>query len=81
MALIAALIDFYSLLVLVTVIMSWLPIRRRHPLALMLYRLTEPLLDPIRRMLPPMGGLDLSPMILLIVLQFLKRLITAGSSG
>jgi YggT family protein len=32
-------------------------------------------LAPIRRVLPPMGGLDLSPMVLLIVLQLLKRLV------
>jgi YggT family protein len=75
MPLIAAIVDFYSLVVLVTVIMSWLPIGRRNPLAIMLYRLTEPLLGPIRRVLPPMGGLDLSPMVLLVALQFLKRLI------
>ena len=36
-----------------------------------LYKMTEPVLAPIRRTLPPMGGLDLSPMLLLIALQFL----------
>jgi YggT family protein len=71
---IPALIDLYSFIVLLTVIMSWLPIDRRNPLAMTLYRLTEPVLGPIRDVLPPMGGLDLSPMVLLIVLQFLKRL-------
>jgi YggT family protein len=37
--------------------------------------LTDPVLAPIRRALPPMGGLDLSPMVLLIVLQFFKRIL------
>ena len=36
-----------------------------------LYKMTEPVLAPIRRVLPPMGGLDLSPMLLLIALRFL----------
>ena len=36
-----------------------------------LYKMTEPVLAPIRRALPPMGGLDLSPMLLLLALQFL----------
>lgn len=36
-----------------------------------LYKMTEPVLAPIRRTLPPMGGLDLSPMLLLIALRFL----------
>jgi YggT family protein len=39
-----------------------------------LHRLTEPALAPIRRALPPIGGLDLSPMVLLIALRFLRRL-------
>jgi YggT family protein len=38
-----------------------------------LYKMTEPVLGPIRRTLPPMGGLDLSPMLLLIALQILGK--------
>jgi YggT family protein len=75
MRLIPALIDLYSLVVLGAVILSWLPASRTHPLALIVYRLTEPALAPIRRALPPMGGLDLSPMVLLIGLRFLKRIL------
>jgi YggT family protein len=73
MRLIGVLIDAYSLIVLGAVIVSWLPIDRRHPLVTMLYRLTEPALGPIRRRLPPVGGLDLSPMILLIALRLVRR--------
>jgi len=73
MRLISALIDLYSLIVLAAVIMSWLPVDRRSPLAMMIFRLTEPALAPSRRVLPSMGGLDLSPMVLLLGLQFLKR--------
>ena len=75
MRLIAAVIDLYSFVVLAAVIISWLPVDRRSPLAMMVYRLTEPALAPIRRALPPMGGLDLSPMVLLLVLQLLKRIL------
>jgi YggT family protein len=39
------------------------------------YRLTEPVLEPIRRVMPMIGGLDLSPMVLLFALQLLKRLV------
>jgi YggT family protein len=75
MTLIGPLVDLYSLMVLGAVIMSWLPVDRRNVLVVTLYRLTEPALMPIRRVLPPMGGLDLSPMVLLIVLRFLRRLL------
>jgi YggT family protein len=75
MTLIGPLVDLYSLMVLGAVIISWLPVDRRNVLVVTLYRLTEPALMPIRRVLPPMGGLDLSPMVLLIVLRFLRRLL------
>jgi YggT family protein len=73
--LIAALIDLYSLVVLVAIVLSWLPAARRSPLRMMAYRLTEPVLAPIRQALPPMGGVDLSPMVLLLALQLLKRIV------
>lgn len=37
-----------------------------------LYQLTEPLLRPIRRFVPPFGGMDISPLILLVILYFLQ---------
>lgn len=74
MRLIPALIDFYSLVVLAAVILSWVPGNRHNPLAMLVYRLTEPALAPIRRALPLMGGLDLSAMVLLTALRLLKRL-------
>jgi YggT family protein len=53
----ARLIDLYSLIVLIVVIVSWVPLDRRHPLVTMTHGLTEPLLAPIRKVLPQMGGL------------------------
>ena len=73
MRLIATLIDLYTLVVLAAVIMSWLPVNRQSPLWTTVRGLTEPVLAPIRGVLPPMGGLDLSPMVLMIGLQFLRR--------
>lgn len=75
MPLLASLIDLYSLVVLVAVILSWIRLDRRNPLAAIVYGLTEPVLAPIRNWLPPMGGLDFSPMVLLIGLQLLKNLL------
>ena len=71
----ASLIDLYSLVVLVAVILSWVPLDRRNPLVTITHALTEPVLAPIRRVLPPMGGLDFSPMVLLFALQILKGLL------
>jgi YggT family protein len=74
MRLVATLIDLYSLVVLAAVVMSWVRMDPRHPAARIVYRLTEPVLAPIRRALPLVGGLDFSPMVLLIALRLLRSL-------
>ena len=73
--LLARLIDFYSLIVIVAVIVSWMQLPRHNPIVQLAQTLTEPVLAPIRKMLPPMGGLDLSPMVLLIGLQLIKGML------
>lgn len=72
----ARVIDFYSLLVLVAVVLSWVRLSEDNPLVKITNTLVEPVLDPIRRALPSMGGFDLSPMILLFGLRMLSRLLT-----
>ena len=71
----ARLLDLYSLIVLVAVVMSWMQVPPANPIARFVHTMTEPVLDPIRRALPPMGGLDFSPMVLLIGLQMLGSLL------
>ena len=75
MTFLARLIDLYSLVVLAAVILSWVPLDRRNPLVIITRGLTEPALAPIRQVIPPMGGLDLSPMVLLLALQLLKGML------
>ena len=75
MPFLARVIDLYSLVVLVAVVLSWVQLDRGNPLVAITRGLTEPVLAPIRAVLPPVGGLDLSPMVLLIVLQVLKGLL------
>jgi YggT family protein len=74
MRFLATLIDLYSLVVLAAVVMSWIHMDRRHPVAAFVHSLTEPALAPIRQALPPTGGLDFSPMVLLIALRLLSNL-------
>lgn len=69
------LIDLYSLVVLAAVVLSWIRADARNPLVRIVDALTEPVLALIRRAIPPMGGLDLSPMVLLIGLQLLKDIL------
>jgi YggT family protein len=74
MRLVATLIDLYSIVVLAAVVISWIRVDPRQPLAKIVYSLTEPVLRPLRRAIPPIGGLDLSPMVLLLALRVLRRL-------
>lgn len=68
---------------LIMIIMSWLisfnVINTRNEFVAMIWRavnsITEPILRPIRRVIPPMGGLDLSPIIVFIVIFFLQSFI------
>ena len=69
-----ALLDLYSIVVLAAVVLSWIHVDRRHPLVALVFKLTEPVLAPLRRALPPVAGLDLSPIVLLIALRVLRRL-------
>ena len=66
------LIDLYSLIVLVAVVMSWLHLPPSNPIAQFVHAVTEPVLGPIRRALPQMGGIDFSPMVLLVGLRLLR---------
>ena len=71
-------IDLYSLIVLGAVILSWVHLPSGNPVVQFVNRLTEPLLQPIRRALPAMGGLDFSPVVVLVGLQIVKRLLSSA---
>jgi YggT family protein len=61
--------------VFVLAILSWVSQGGYNPVANLLYQITAPLLRPARRLLPPMGGLDLSPMVVMIVLYLVILLV------
>ena len=63
------------LLVLGRVLLSWINPRFEGPVARVLYETTEPVLAPIRRVLPSTGMIDLSPLVLILVLGVLMRLV------
>ena len=75
MFILALLVDAYSLVVLVAVVASWLRVSDGNPIVRFAERLTEPVLDPIRRVIPVFGGLDLSAMVLLLGLRLLRGLL------
>jgi YggT family protein len=60
--------------IFIRVLLSWFPIDPRNPLVTLLYDITEPILEPLRRVIPRLGMFDLSPLVALILIQFLGRL-------
>lgn len=76
-------LDIYSSILLVAVVMSLLIsfgiVNRHQPLVqkvnFALFRLTDPLLRPIRKHMPDLGGIDVSPVILILLLNFLSNLL------
>ena len=57
-------------MILIRSLMSWINPSMNNPVMAVIYQLTEPLMAPVRRVIPSMGGLDLSPIVLLLGLRF-----------
>lgn len=65
----------YFVLIIARVIISWIASQTHHPLIPLVYQLTEPVLRPFSRLIPLIGGIDLSPLFALIALRFLLLLL------
>jgi len=65
----------YFFLIIIAVILSWVGQGLRHPFVPLINQLTEPVLRPIRRVIPPIAGIDLSPLFALIGIRFLILLL------
>jgi YggT family protein len=68
-------IEIYRYVVFAAVIASWVAPGSDHPIVRFLEKLTEPVFAPIRKILPAMGGFDLSPLVVLLGLSLLTRLL------
>ena len=81
-ALVRLLFQAFYVLLIIRVVLSWLPgMRQDHPAVDFVYRATSPLLTPIRRVMPPMGGLDLSPLVAILVLTLVQSLVMSLLEG
>jgi YggT family protein len=74
-------------LILIRVLLSWVntnPYRSRidHPAVRLLYQITDPVLEPLRRLIPPVGGtVDISPVVALIGLEIVRRVVVGLLAG
>ncbi len=57
------------------VIISWLPISAEHPISVILHQVTEPILGPIRAVLPKLGMLDFSPIVAILLIVVIQNVL------
>jgi YggT family protein len=64
-----------DLLILLRVLFSWINLGPGNDLVRVVYQITEPILAPLRRYIPSFGGLDITPMVALMLIELVKRLL------
>ena len=74
-AIVHLLLDLYSLVLFAAVILSWINLSPDNQFLRLVQRLTEPVLAPLRRVLPSAGGFDFSPVVALLLVRLLQRLL------
>ena len=71
----ANLLTIYGYIIIARALISWINPNPYNPLIRIIYAITDPVLVPIRRLLPDMGGLDISPFVALVIIWFVILLI------
>ena len=71
-------LNLYFFLVFMSVIMSWVSTGSYNPAAMLVNKLAEPVLSPFRKLIPPIGGIDITPILAIIAIQALTMLLPQG---
>ena len=72
----ATLIQLYSFVLLARIVLSWIPnVDRSNQIVQFLYQITEPVLEPARRVIPRVGMIDISPIVVFIGLRMLQSIL------
>jgi YggT family protein len=66
------LLNIYMWIIIARALISWVNPDPYNPIVSFLYRVTEPVLSRVRRIIPDLGGIDLSPLIVILIIYFLK---------
>ena len=69
------LVQVLSFAVFIRAILSWFPVKPDNPLVVILFQITEPILAPLRKVVPMIGMMDITPLVAIILLQFLSGMI------
>lgn len=72
---------FFQFAIIGRAILSWFDRGMQNPISQMLYQITEPIIAPIRQIMPRTGMIDLSPLIALIIIIVLQRMLVAAAAA
>ena len=81
LAYIGWLLRIFGYLIVARALTSWFPDARHHPIVQLLYQITDPEMVPASRIIPRIGMIDISPMIVILVLFTVSSQLTGQSSG
>ena len=74
--LLARVLQIYTFILLIRILITWIPnLDPHHPIAQLLFQVTEPVLEPARKLIPSIGMIDISPIVVFIVLGILQDLL------
>lgn len=71
------LFDLLSFAILARAFLSWFNVNPYNPAVVFLRQITDPILDPLRRIIPPVSGIDFSPLVAIFLLQIIRRIVLA----
>ena len=71
------LFTLFELAILARVLLSWFRVNPYHPAVAFLYQITEPILRPLRNVIPPLGMIDISPIVALILMDIIRQIVRA----
>ena len=72
---IAFVCELFSFAIFARIILSWFLVRRDNPGMIILYKITEPLLAPLRSIIPRVGRFDFTPLVAIVILQIIGSLV------
>ncbi len=81
LGILSLILNIYLYGLLAVIILSWVAPQAQHPAIHLLHQLIEPVMSPFRRLIPPLGGLDLSPIFMFLVINLLRIFILSGAQA
>lgn len=76
MFIIASILQVFSLILIIRAALTWFPqVDRNNEIVRFIFQITEPVLEPVRRVLPPFNGIDFSVLAVLILISFISRML------